>query len=79
MTLAERVVGLVVVTIAFEWSRPLLEWRPLMFGTVLIFFLIFLPGGLESLFPKVANALRTPPGQQLERLRAWVTTFASRT
>ena len=50
-----------------------------MFGAVLIFFLIFLPGGLESLFPKVGNALRTPPGQQFQRLRTWFTTFASRT
>ena len=73
------IVGLVVVTAAFEWSRPLLEWRPLMFGGVLILFLIFLPGGLESVFPKVGSALRTPPGQQLARLRGWLTTFASRT
>ena len=73
------IVGLVVVTIAFEWSRPLLEWRPLMFGCVLIFFLIVLPGGLESLIPKVGSALRTPPGQQFERLRVWFTTFTSRT
>ena len=54
-----------VVTVAFEWSRPLLEWRPLMFGFVLIFFLIFMPGGLESLFPKVGYTLRTPPGSSL--------------
>ena len=73
------IIGLVVVTAAFEWSRPLLEWRPLMFGAVLIFFLIFLPGGLESLPAKMRGALRTPPGEQFERLRVWLTTFASRT
>ena len=73
------IIGLVVVTVAFEWSRPLLEWRPLMFGAVLIFFLIFLPGGLESLPAKMRGALRTPPGQQFERLCIWLTTFASRT
>lgn len=41
--------GVVVMTLIFEASRPLLEWRPLLFGSILIFFLIFLPGGLESL------------------------------
>ncbi len=44
--------GVIVMTIIFETSRPLLEWRPLLFGGILIFFLIFLPGGLESLLPK---------------------------
>ncbi|MCB1013353.1 MAG: hypothetical protein KDB15_16980, partial [Microthrixaceae bacterium] len=44
--------GVIVMTIIFETSRPLLEWRPLLFGGILIFFLIFMPGGLESLLPK---------------------------
>ncbi len=45
-------IGLTVMTVIFEFSRPLLEWRPLLFGAILILFLIFLPGGLESLIPK---------------------------
>jgi branched-chain amino acid transport system permease protein len=44
--------GLIVMTLVFEISRPLEEWRPLLFGSILIFFLIFLPGGLESLADK---------------------------
>ena len=44
--------GVIVMTIIFETSRPLLEWRPLLFGGILIFFLIFMPVGLESLLPK---------------------------
>jgi ABC-type branched-subunit amino acid transport system permease subunit len=40
------------MTVVFEASRPLLEWRPLLFGAILILFLIFLPGGLESLLPR---------------------------
>jgi len=44
--------GVIVMTVIFEASRPLLEWRPLLFGGILIFFLIFMPGGLESLLPK---------------------------
>lgn len=43
------VMGLVLMTVVFEWSRPLLEWRPLLFGGTLIFFLVFLPGGLDDL------------------------------
>ncbi len=73
------IVGLIVVTIAFEWTRPLLEWRPLMFGAILIFFLIFLPGGLESLPSKLGNAFRTPPSEQFARFRTWLTTFAAKT
>jgi branched-chain amino acid transport system permease protein len=46
------VIGVTVITIIFEWTRPLLEWRPVLFGAILIGFLIFLPGGLESLIPK---------------------------
>ena len=42
-------VGLIAMTFVFELTRPLLEWRPLIFGVVLIFFLIFVPGGIESL------------------------------
>ncbi len=55
--------GLTVMTAVFELSRPLLEWRPLLFGGILIFFLIFLPGGLESLVLKVRSwfALRRSP------------------
>ena len=47
--------GVIVMTMIFESSRPLLEWRPLLFGGILIFFLIFLPGGLESLPSKIRN------------------------
>ncbi|MDH3234613.1 MAG: branched-chain amino acid ABC transporter permease [Alphaproteobacteria bacterium] len=49
------IIGVVVMTFIFEWSRPLLEWRPLLFGGILIFFLIFMPGGLESLGTKARS------------------------
>ena len=52
------IIGLIVMTIAFEWTRPLLEWRPMIFGGVLIFFLILVPGGLESLYPKFVSVFR---------------------
>lgn len=61
-------VGVTVMTVVFEMTRPLLEWRPLLFGAILIGFLIFMPGGLESLFPKVETVFR--------RLRRSVETVA---
>ncbi|GMG83107.1 branched-chain amino acid ABC transporter permease [Paralimibaculum aggregatum] len=51
------IIGLVVMTFAFEWSRPLLEWRPLLFGGILIFFLVALPGGLEGLLSTIRDRL----------------------
>jgi branched-chain amino acid transport system permease protein len=51
------VIGLAVMSFIFEWSRPLLEWRPLLFGGILIFFLVFLPGGLEDLYGKCRDFL----------------------
>ncbi len=54
--------GVIVMTIVFEVSRPLEEWRPLIAGAVLIFFLVVMPGGLEILLPKLARQLRKIPG-----------------
>ena len=54
LTFSGPIIGVAVITIIFEWTRPLLAWRPLLFGAILIGFLIFLPGGLESLTPKFA-------------------------
>jgi len=51
------ILGLVAMTFVFELSRPLLEWRPLLFGGTLIFFLVFLPGGLEDLFARIWDRL----------------------
>lgn len=50
--------GVIVMTIVFELSRPLEEWRPLIAGAILIFFLVVMPGGLEILLPKGAAILR---------------------
>jgi branched-chain amino acid transport system permease protein len=55
-------IGLTAMTLVFEWTRPLLEWRPLLFGGILIFFLIFLPGGLDGLFVKIRNRLARRAG-----------------
>jgi branched-chain amino acid transport system permease protein len=58
------VIGLAVMSFIFEWSRPLLEWRPLLFGGILIFFLVFLPGGLEDLYGKCRDFLARRRGSE---------------
>lgn len=50
------VIGVSVMTVLFEWTRPLLEWRPALFGAILILFLVLLPGGLESLLSGLRSA-----------------------
>ncbi|GIK96976.1 MAG: branched-chain amino acid ABC transporter permease [Alphaproteobacteria bacterium] len=57
-TIWGSILGLVVMTIVYEGTRPFEEWRPLIFGTVLIFSLILLPNGLESLVTKLADSTR---------------------
>jgi hypothetical protein len=54
------------MSVIFELSRPLQEWRPALFGLILIVFLILLPGGLESLFPRVADMVRGRFGRKKE-------------
>ena len=51
------IIGLTVMTLVFEWTRPLLEWRPLLFGGILIVFLIFQPAGLEGLYQSIKGRL----------------------
>lgn len=61
-------IGLSVMTVVFEWTRPLLEWRPLLFGGILIFFLIFQPSGLEGLLLKAKERFtgraKSPPARE---------------
>ena len=52
------ILGVIVMTVVFELSRPLEEWRPLIAGAILIFFLVVMPGGLEILVPKAMAILR---------------------
>jgi len=44
------IAGVTVMSFIFELSRPLAEWRPLLFGVILIIFLTVLPGGLEMIY-----------------------------
>ena len=47
------VIGVSVMYTLFELSRPLIQLRPAFFGLSIIFVLIFMPGGIESLVSKV--------------------------
>jgi branched-chain amino acid transport system permease protein len=48
-TFAGPIIGVVVLTFLAELLRPMVEWVPMIFGTIIILILIFLPNGLESL------------------------------
>lgn len=47
------IIGVSVMYTAFELSRPLIQIRPAFFGLAIIFVLLFMPGGIESLISKV--------------------------
>jgi branched-chain amino acid transport system permease protein len=71
-TFSGPIIGVVALTLLRELLRPLLEWVPLIFGTIIILTLIFLPGGLEVLPRRLAPLMRfriiwgEPPGAPLE-------------
>ena len=46
------IIGVSVMYTAFELSRPLIQIRPAFFGLAIIFVLLFMPGGIESLISK---------------------------
>ncbi len=48
-------IGVLSMSLVFELTRPLQEWRPLLFGLILILFLVFMPGGLETLIPRIKS------------------------
>lgn len=55
------ILGVVVLTVINEVVLRALgadEWRPMIYGAILIASVLFLPRGLESLVPKVAALLR---------------------
>jgi branched-chain amino acid transport system permease protein len=47
------VIGVSVMYTLFELLRPLIQIRPMFFGLSIIFVLLFMPGGIESLISKV--------------------------
>jgi len=43
------IMGAVILTLIPEFSRPLSEYQPILFGGLLVFIALFMPGGLMSL------------------------------
>lgn len=58
-TFAGPIIGVATMTFLFEWTRPMLEWRPLFFGVILIGSLIFMPDGLDGLIAKLTGVFKT--------------------
>lgn len=52
------IIGVFVMHTLFELSRPLIQIRPAFFGLSMIFVLVFMPGGIESLISKAVDRLR---------------------
>jgi len=52
------VIGVSVMYALFELSRPLIQIRPMFFGLSIIFVLLFMPGGIESLISRAVERWR---------------------
>lgn len=61
-TFAGPILGTTVMTIVFESTRFLEEWRPLLAGALLIFFLVVLPGGIEGIFKRIKMFIQARNG-----------------
>ena len=55
-------IGVAVMTVVFEATRPLEELRPALAGGILVVVLVLLPGGLESIGSKIRNWRRPSDG-----------------
>ncbi len=62
-TIWGSILGLAVMTLIYEGTRPLEDWRPLIFGGVLIATLLLLPNGLESQVERLLPNLRRRRGR----------------
>jgi branched-chain amino acid transport system permease protein len=63
------VIGVSVMYTLFELLRPLIQIRPMFFGLSIIFVLLFMPGGIESLISKAVDrwrGLRNMPAVETE-------------
>ena len=62
-TFAGPIIGVTVLSVANEMFREAEEWRPLIYGCILIAVMRFLPDGLESLPGKMRNWVRRRSGR----------------
>ena len=57
-------IGVLSMSVVFELTRPLAEWRPALFGLILILFLVLMPGGLETLPARIREMLNKTSKQK---------------
>jgi branched-chain amino acid transport system permease protein len=55
-------IGVASMSLVFELTRPFDEFRPLIFGVILISSLVFMPGGLEVLIPRTTRFFKNLVG-----------------
>ena len=55
-------IGVFTMSLVFELTRPFDEWRPLLFGVILITSLVFMPGGLDVLIPRTTRFFKNLVG-----------------
>ncbi|MFH1134842.1 MAG: branched-chain amino acid ABC transporter permease [Pseudomonadota bacterium] len=58
-TFSGPIIGVAALTVLGELLRPLVEWVPMIYGTIIILTLIFLPNGLESLPGRIKPYFKT--------------------
>lgn len=53
------IIGVGVMQTVFEVTRPFAQIRPVFFGLAIILVLIFMPGGIEGLIPKLGEKFKS--------------------
>ena len=59
-TFAGPLIGLTIFTVIFEATRPFEAWRPMVFGSIMVFILVYLPGGIADVIMKIPSAFKRP-------------------
>ena len=63
-TFSGPIIGVTVLSVVNEWFRAFEIWRPLIYGCILIAFIMFLPDGLESLPAKIRGGINRLRGEK---------------
>ncbi len=63
-SLGGAIAGSAIVVAAPEFLRPIAEYRILLYGLVIVLFMMFLPGGLADLGPRAVLRLRRLVGEK---------------
>ena len=67
-TIAGPIIGVTVLSLFNEWLRFAGEFRPLIYGCVLIACIMFMPDGLEGVPAKIRRAIKRLRGKEQEEI-----------